>query len=86
MLVITRKRSQFIRIGQDVTIKVIRTGKGAVKIGIDAPQDVRVLRGELIEFEEEAETEKTAMVGGDDDESPLARFRRERGDQSRLVC
>jgi len=49
MLVLTRKRTETIRIGEDILIKVIRTGKGSVKIGVEAPADVRVLRGELTE-------------------------------------
>jgi len=51
MLVLTRKRNEMIRIGDDVVIKVIKTGKGAVKIGIEAPGNVRVLRAELAPFE-----------------------------------
>ncbi len=50
MLVLTRKRGETIRIGQDVVVKVIQMGKGSVKIGIEAPAHVRVLRGELQEF------------------------------------
>ena len=53
MLVLTRKSDESIRIGEDIVIKVIRTGKGTVKLGIDAPADVRVLRGELVEQVEE---------------------------------
>ena len=52
MLVLTRKRHEMIRIGDDVVIKVIKTGKGTVKLGIDAPANVRVLRGELAAYEE----------------------------------
>ncbi|MDB4680148.1 MAG: carbon storage regulator [Planctomycetaceae bacterium] len=52
MLVLTRKRNEMIRIGDDVVIKVIKTGKGAIKIGIEAPSNVRVLRAELPPFEE----------------------------------
>jgi len=48
MLVLTRKRSETIRIGPDICIKVIRTGKSTVKIGIEAPASVRVVRGELL--------------------------------------
>jgi carbon storage regulator len=48
MLVLTRRKSEAIRIGNDVFIKVIRTGRSTVKIGIDAPASVRVVRGELI--------------------------------------
>ena len=47
MLVLTRKKSEAIRIGNDVFIKVIRTGRSTVKIGIEAPANVRVVRGEL---------------------------------------
>ena len=50
MLVLTRKKSQLIQIGNDIVIKVIRTGPGSVKLGIDAPKDVRVVRGELDEL------------------------------------
>ena len=49
MLVLTRKRSEIIRIGDDIFIKVIRTGRSTVKIGVEAPANVRVLRGELSE-------------------------------------
>ena len=49
MLVLTRKRSQMIRIGGDIVIKVLKTGKSTVKIGIEAPRHVRVLRAELCE-------------------------------------
>ena len=47
MLVLTRKRSQMIQIGADVMITVVETGSRWVKIGIEAPDDVRVLRAEL---------------------------------------
>ncbi|TWT58372.1 hypothetical protein KOR42_17460 [Thalassoglobus neptunius] len=47
MLVLTRKKNETIQIGDDIVIKVISTGRGKVKIGIDAPAHVRVLRGEL---------------------------------------
>jgi carbon storage regulator len=49
MLVLTRKKSQMIQIGEDIIVKVIQTGRSTVKIGIDAPAHVRVLRGELSE-------------------------------------
>ena len=47
MLVLTRKRAEVIRIGDNVIVKVIRTGKSTVKIGIEAPAHIQVLRGEL---------------------------------------
>ena len=47
MLVLTRKKMETIRIGDDITIQVIQTGRGRVKLGIQAPAHLRVLRGEL---------------------------------------
>jgi carbon storage regulator len=49
MLVLTRTAEETIRIGDDIVIKVIKTGSGSVKIGIEAPLSIRVMRGELIE-------------------------------------
>ncbi len=49
MLVLTRKAEETIRIGDDIVIKVIKTGMGTVKIGIEAPANIRVMRGELLE-------------------------------------
>ena len=47
MLVLTRKQDEMIQIGDSIVIKVIATGRGKVKLGIEAPSDIRVLRGEL---------------------------------------
>lgn len=49
MLVLTRKPAETIRIGDDIVIKVIKTSRGTVKIGIEAPDHIRVMRGELLE-------------------------------------
>ncbi|MBC8117916.1 MAG: carbon storage regulator [Candidatus Saccharimonas sp.] len=52
MLILTRKRDDSIKIGEDIVIRVMRTGRGSVKIGIEAPASVRIVRGELNEFGE----------------------------------
>lgn len=49
MLVLARKKLEVIHIGHDVVIKVLHVRNGIVRIGIDAPPAVRVLRGELLE-------------------------------------
>jgi carbon storage regulator len=46
MLVLSRKPSEAIRIGDDIIIKVIAIRGGQVKLGIEAPQGVRVMRTE----------------------------------------
>jgi carbon storage regulator CsrA len=47
MLVLTRKLQQQIKIGDDVTVTILRVKGQTVRIGIDAPRQVRVVRGEL---------------------------------------
>jgi carbon storage regulator CsrA len=47
MLVLTRKIQQQIKIGEQVTITILRVKGQTVRVGIEAPRDVRVIRGEL---------------------------------------
>ena len=47
MLVLSRKRNEQVRIGKDVLITVTHVGKGSVKLGITAPKETSVLRGEI---------------------------------------
>lgn len=47
MLVLSRKKSQAVTIGTDVTITVTEVAKGRVTLGIDAPKETKILRGEL---------------------------------------
>lgn len=47
MLVISRKTEEFLQIGDNIVVKIIKCANGSVKIGIEAPGEIRVLRGEL---------------------------------------
>jgi carbon storage regulator len=64
MLVLTRKTDGTICIGDDIVIKVIQTGRGSVKLGIEAPNHVRILRGELKDSEAliEQSSEQVALL------------------------
>jgi carbon storage regulator CsrA len=66
MLVLTRKKSEAIRIGNDVFVKVIRTGRSTVKIGIEAPASVRVVRGELVITQTNEKNGPSAVVADSD--------------------
>jgi len=44
MLVITRKEGERIVIADDIVITVIGAKRGSVRIGIDAPPDVTIVR------------------------------------------
>lgn len=46
MLVLTRKVSQVIKLGDQITLTVVRTSNGSVKLGIDAPRHIRIMRAE----------------------------------------
>jgi carbon storage regulator CsrA len=47
MLVLTRKANEQILIGDDIKITLVRVRGNSVRIGIEAPREVRVVRGEL---------------------------------------
>jgi len=47
MLVLTRKHQEKIRIGEHITITVLKTKGKTVRLGIEAPAEVPVIRGEL---------------------------------------
>ena len=49
MLILNRYPGQSILIGDDITITVIKSDRGQVTIGIDAPRDVEVDREEIRE-------------------------------------
>ena len=48
MLVLSRKKYESIRIGDDIEITVLEVRGGRVRLGIAAPNDVRVMRHELL--------------------------------------
>ncbi len=49
MLILTRKIEESIKIGDTITIKILSISDGQVKIGIDAPKELKVHRTEVYE-------------------------------------
>ena len=49
MLVLSRKAGERILIGEDIVINIVRIGPNTVKIGIEAPRSVNIIREELCE-------------------------------------
>ncbi len=49
MLVLGRKPGEYVMIGQDVMVKVIKSEDGDLRLAIDAPRSVNIVRGELWE-------------------------------------
>lgn len=49
MLILQRKKEQTLTIGENIHITVLDIGNDWVKLAIEAPRDVSILRTELIE-------------------------------------
>ena len=53
MLVLSRKAGQKLQIGDNVTITILEVHGNTVRVGIEAPRAIRVLRGELDSWQEQ---------------------------------
>ena len=49
MLVLTRKLMEKLYIGDDICVTVVRLEGGQVRLGIEAPREVAVVRAELLD-------------------------------------
>lgn len=48
MLILRRKAGQSLLIGDGIKVMVLETGDGAVRLAIDAPKEIPILRSELL--------------------------------------
>lgn len=46
MLIVQRKLGQSIQIGEDIELTVVKISENSIKLGINAPKDIRVKRSE----------------------------------------
>jgi carbon storage regulator len=53
MLVLSRKIGERLVIGDNITVVVSRVAGNRVMLGIEAPQDVRIVRAELKSFDDQ---------------------------------
>ncbi|NOZ87053.1 MAG: carbon storage regulator CsrA [Deltaproteobacteria bacterium] len=49
MLVVTRKVRESLNLGDDISVTIISVRGNTVKLGVEAPRNVQILRGELLE-------------------------------------
>ena len=67
MLILTRLAGETVIIGNDIRIQVLSNKNGQVRIGIDAPRNIPVMREEIVDkgkygiekSDEEAESQKS---------------------------
>lgn len=62
MLVLSRKTGEQIQIGPDITIEVRRVSGNRVALAVQAPRDVRILRGELKDVAVEFDVDDDTLV------------------------
>lgn len=65
MLVLSRKERERIRLGDSIVLTVVQVSGDRVRIGVEAPADVLILREELEPFAPAASDPSSAKVGGD---------------------
>jgi len=61
MLVLSRRREEKIVIGDDIEVVVLQVGQDGVKLGVRAPSNVTVFRGEIYEQVASANRAATAI-------------------------
>lgn len=49
MLILTRRPTQTVTIGSDITVTILEIWGRQVRIGVNAPRDIAVLREEIVE-------------------------------------
>ena len=64
MLVLARKLDEVIHIGNNIKIKIVALQPGLVKLGIDAPTDMPIIRQELIPKMKFDHRAQQARLGG----------------------
>ena len=64
MLVLTRKLNEEITIGDNIKVTVLQIKGNSIRLGIDAPKDVRIVRGEL-PIKQETHTANMTVVLSD---------------------
>ena len=66
MLVLSRKPGEKILIGDNVSVTIVRIGPNTVRIGIDAPRNMNIVREELCEPAGSCESPLERRLGEDE--------------------
>lgn len=62
MLVLSRKVGQRILIGDKIAVTVVKLGNGGVRIGVEAPAEMAIVREELAEAMDEADRQLASQT------------------------
>lgn len=72
MLVLSRKETQRIRVGDSVVVTIVKVSGDKVRVGIEAPSDMLVLRDELEPWEAPASQGASSPAPALASQEPLA--------------
>ncbi len=61
MLILTRKKDQVIKIGNDISVMIVAIQGDQVRIGVEAPKNVKVFRQEV--YDDIQKQNKEAAAG-----------------------
>ena len=65
MLVLSRKETQRIRVGDSIIVTIVKVAGDKVRVGIEAPSDVLVLRDELEAWDTPQQADPAVAVGAE---------------------
>ena len=84
MLVLSRKQNQSIVIGDNIKLQVLKISGNTVRIGVQAPTDVKILRGELAPYDVDSKgsSQSSSEDSSKDDSQNESQ---ESGDENMLV-
>lgn len=63
MLVVTRREGETIHVGKDVKIIITQVRGGKVRVGVEAPKETMIWRGELDDKIKAEKTKEGGLVG-----------------------
>lgn len=72
MLVLSRKTDEEIRIGDGIVVRVLRVSGSTVKLGIEAPLETPILRGELQLQLQQERAEREQQLSAERSEQPVS--------------
>jgi carbon storage regulator len=83
MLVLTRKVGEKILVGDDVVVSVVEVNRGSVRLGVEAPQAVSILRYEVYERIQEENLEASRAAHATDIQQMAAFWRQKESPQEK---
>lgn len=72
MLILSRRESERVYLGEDIVLTIVRVNGDKVRIGVEAPSNVKILRTEL----EISSPETHPLTGARGSDRPVSEQRR----------